>query len=69
MVWKVRLRTRDLLRIMNCVQCNLCRLHGKVLACGLASALQARPRVANVARAAADASLLSGRRIPPPCWL
>ena len=38
-MWKVRLRTRDLLRIMNCVQCNLCRLHGKVLAMGIASAL------------------------------
>ena len=40
MVWKVRLRTRDLLRIMNCVQCNLCRLHGKVAALGVSSALQ-----------------------------
>ena len=36
----MRLRTRDLLRIMNCVQCNLCRLHGKVSALGLASSLQ-----------------------------
>ena len=68
--WKLRMRTRDLLKVMNCVQCNLCRLHGKVLACGLASALQARSRVANVARAAADVSLFSGRRIiPPPCCL
>lgn len=40
MVWKVRLRTRDLLRIMNCVQCNLCRLHGKILSMGVASCLQ-----------------------------
>ena len=39
-VEQVRLRTRDLLRIMNCVQCNLCRLHGKVSALGLASSLQ-----------------------------
>jgi len=38
--WKLRLRTRDLLRIMNCVQCNVCRLHGKVSALGLAAALQ-----------------------------
>ena len=38
--WKMRLRTRDLLRIMNCVQCNLCRLHGKVAALGVSSALQ-----------------------------
>lgn len=39
-VWKVRLRTRDLLRVMNCVQCNLCRLHGKVMSMGVASCLQ-----------------------------
>jgi len=40
MVWKMRLRTRDLLRIMNCVQCNLCRLHGKVMSMGIGSAMQ-----------------------------
>merc|ERR1712032_1275559 len=34
------MRMRDLLRCMNCVQCNLCRLHGKVTALGLASALR-----------------------------
>ena len=38
--WKLRMRTRDLLRIMNCVQCNICRLHGKVKALGLAAALE-----------------------------
>ena len=38
--WKLRLRTRDLLRVMNCVQCNLCRLHGKISALGLAASLQ-----------------------------
>jgi hypothetical protein len=37
--WKMRMRTRDLLRVMNCVQCNLCRLHGKVKVLGLAAAL------------------------------
>uniref|UniRef100_A0A7S3FF16 Uncharacterized protein n=1 Tax=Haptolina ericina TaxID=156174 RepID=A0A7S3FF16_9EUKA len=30
LAWQARLRTRDLLRIMNCVQCSLCKLHGKV---------------------------------------
>jgi len=39
-IWKARLRTRDLLMIMNCVQCNLCRLHGKVTALGVATCLQ-----------------------------
>jgi len=39
-IWQARLRTRDLLRIMDCVQCNVCRLHGKVGALGLATALQ-----------------------------
>ena len=39
-VWKARLRTRDLLGAMNCVQCNLCRLHGKVAALGLSVGLQ-----------------------------
>lgn len=38
--WKARLRTRDLLRVMNCLECNLCRLHGKVTALGLAATLQ-----------------------------
>ena len=39
-VWKARLRTRDLTAIMNCVQCNLCRMHGKVMALGLGATLQ-----------------------------
>ena len=39
-LWQARLRMRDVLRIMNCVQCNLCRLHGKVVSLGVASALQ-----------------------------
>jgi len=38
--WKLRMRTRDLLRVMNCVQCNACRLHGKVMVLGFAAALQ-----------------------------
>ena len=38
--WKLRMRTRDLLNVMNCVQCNLCRLHGKISALGLAASLQ-----------------------------
>ena len=38
--WKLRMRTRDLLLLMNCVQCNLCRLHGKVTVLGLAATLQ-----------------------------
>ena len=40
LIWKARLRTRDLLRIMNCVQCNVCRLHGKVGALGVSVAMQ-----------------------------
>mmetsp|Transcript_2642 Transcript_2642/g.4019 ORF Transcript_2642/g.4019 Transcript_2642/m.4019 type:complete len:401 (+) Transcript_2642:202-1404(+) len=35
-----RRRTRDLFRIMNCVQCNKCRLHGKISALGLSTAFQ-----------------------------
>jgi len=34
------MRCRDLLRIVNCVQCNKCRLHGKVAIMGLSTALQ-----------------------------
>lgn len=34
------MRTRDLMRIMNCVQCNKCRFHGKISALGLSTALQ-----------------------------
>lgn len=41
-VWKARLRTRDLLGVMNCVQCNRCRLHGKVASLGIGVALQVR---------------------------
>jgi hypothetical protein len=39
-LWEARMRTRELLRIMNCVQCNKCRLHGKVSVMGLSTALQ-----------------------------
>jgi len=39
-VWKARMRTRDISQVMNCVQCNLCRMHGKVMAMGLASTMQ-----------------------------
>lgn len=39
-LWEARMRTRDLLRIMNCVQCNKCRLHGKIAMLGMSTALQ-----------------------------
>ena len=39
-LWEARMRSRELLRIMNCVQCNKCRLHGKIAAMGLSTALQ-----------------------------
>jgi ERO1-like protein alpha len=39
-LWEARMRSRELLRIMNCVQCNKCRLHGKVATMGLSTALQ-----------------------------
>ena len=39
-LWEARLRTRDLFRVINCVQCNKCRLHGKISVMGLSTALQ-----------------------------
>jgi hypothetical protein len=39
-LWEARMRSRELLRIMNCVQCNKCRLHGKIVMMGLSTALQ-----------------------------
>lgn len=39
-LWEARMRSRELLRIINCVQCNKCRLHGKVAMMGLSTALQ-----------------------------
>lgn len=39
-LWEARMRSRELLRVMNCVQCNKCRLHGKVAMMGLSTALQ-----------------------------
>jgi len=39
-LWESRMRARELMRIMNCVQCNKCRLHGKVSVLGLSTALQ-----------------------------
>jgi ERO1-like protein alpha len=39
-LWEARMRCRDLVRITNCVQCNKCRLHGKIGVLGLATALQ-----------------------------
>ncbi|KAL7462288.1 hypothetical protein ACHAXS_002675 [Conticribra weissflogii] len=39
-LWEARMRTRDLMRVMNCVQCNKCRFHGKIGTLGLSTALQ-----------------------------
>lgn len=39
-LWEARMRTRELVRIMNCVQCNKCRLHGKISTMGLSTALK-----------------------------
>eukprot|EP00522_Entomoneis_paludosa_P014743 CAMPEP_0172447040 /NCGR_PEP_ID=MMETSP1065-20121228/6435_1 /TAXON_ID=265537 /ORGANISM="Amphiprora paludosa, Strain CCMP125" /LENGTH=351 /DNA_ID=CAMNT_0013198247 /DNA_START=304 /DNA_END=1359 /DNA_ORIENTATION=+ len=39
-LWEARMRTRELIRIMNCVQCNKCRLHGKISTMGLSTALK-----------------------------
>jgi hypothetical protein len=39
-MWQARMRTRELFRIMNCVQCNKCKLHGKISVLGLSTALQ-----------------------------
>jgi Endoplasmic Reticulum Oxidoreductin 1 (ERO1) len=38
-LWEARMRTRELTRIMNCAQCNKCRLHGKIAAMGLSTAM------------------------------
>jgi len=38
-LWEARMRTRELMRIMNCVQCNKCRFHGKISVLGLSTAL------------------------------
>merc|ERR1712043_124095 len=42
-LWEARMRSRELMRIMNCVQCNKCKLHGKVSVLGLSTALQVLP--------------------------
>lgn len=39
-LWECRMRTRELMRIMNCVQCNKCRLHGKISVLGISTAMQ-----------------------------
>lgn len=39
-LWEARMRARELIRIMNCVQCNKCRLHGKISIMGLSTAFQ-----------------------------
>ncbi|KAG8470208.1 hypothetical protein KFE25_008629 [Diacronema lutheri] len=39
-LWQARLRARDLMRIMNCVQCSVCRLHGKVGTLGVNTGMQ-----------------------------
>jgi len=38
--WKARMRMRFLFSCMNCVQCNLCQLHSKVMVLGLATTFQ-----------------------------
>jgi len=39
-LWEARMRSRELQRIMNCVQCNKCRLHGKISMMGVSTALK-----------------------------
>lgn len=39
-LWEARMRARELMRIMNCVQCNKCKLHAKVAVLGISTALQ-----------------------------
>lgn len=39
-LWEARMRTREMFRVMNCVQCNKCRLHGKIATMGLSTAFQ-----------------------------
>lgn len=39
-LWEARMRTRELCRIMNCVQCNKCRFHGKIGTMGFSTAMQ-----------------------------
>ncbi|KAJ8601737.1 hypothetical protein CTAYLR_006750 [Chrysophaeum taylorii] len=39
-IWQMRQRSRAMLRAMDCVQCGVCRLHGKVCWLGLATALK-----------------------------
>jgi len=39
-LWEARMRMREMFRIMNCVQCNKCRLHGKISSMGISTAFQ-----------------------------
>ena len=39
-LWKARMRIRELMRAMNCVQCSKCRLHGKIATLGISTAMQ-----------------------------
>jgi hypothetical protein len=39
-VWRLRMRHRGFKQAMSCVQCNLCRVHGTVMALGIGAALQ-----------------------------
>lgn len=39
-IWQMRQRSRAMLRLMDCVQCGVCRLHGKVCWFGLATAFK-----------------------------
>ncbi|KAJ1623538.1 hypothetical protein T492DRAFT_1054005 [Pavlovales sp. CCMP2436] len=39
-LWQARLRARDMMRLMNCVQCSVCRLHGKVATLGMNTGMQ-----------------------------
>lgn len=39
-IWQMRQRSRAMLRVMDCVQCGACRIHGKVAWFGIATALK-----------------------------
>lgn len=39
-IWQMRQRSRAMLRLMDCIACGVCRLHGKVCWLGVATALK-----------------------------
>jgi len=65
-LWQMRQRSRAMLRVMDCIQCGVCRLHGKIAWFGVATALRliySNPKSKPLSRAEVGALLTASAKL------